>query len=104
MADMTRTDVKRIVESALRRVADFNGDIEAYTFKRFLTFHKEVFLSALKTGVLGFVRDESTHYDIDLTQDSIDEWATVGACIDDVLEHATLRRRNTKRLTQGDLS
>ena len=103
MADLARADVKRIVVDALRRVADFNGDIEGYNFKRFGVFQKEVFLAALKAGVLGFARNSNSHYDIDLTQDSIDEWPTLGDCIDDVLEHAYTRNRKTTRLDAADL-
>jgi hypothetical protein len=103
MADLQRSDVKAIVRDALRRVADFTGDIEAYTFDRFFQFHKEVFLAALKAGILGFVRGPRSSYDLDLTPDSIDDWATIGACIDDVLDKAYLRTRSTNRLTNADL-
>ncbi len=85
-------------------LADFNGDIEAFTFRRFGTFHKEVFLAALKAGVIATVRDEASHYDVDLTTDSFAVWPTVGDCITWVFDEAYTRRRQTRRLQNEDLA
>jgi hypothetical protein len=51
MPTLNRPLVKDIVARALQRVADFDGDIESFTFRRFGAFHKE-FLAALKAGIV----------------------------------------------------
>ncbi len=103
MPALTRNVAKNIVTDSLRRIADFNGDVEGYTFRRFGVFHKEVFLAALKAGVIVTARDENNHYDVDLTPDSFDQWPTVGDCITWVFDEAYTKRRQTERLRQADL-
>lgn len=103
MPILTRQGVKRIVEDALRRVADFDDDVEGYNFRRFGTFHKEVFLAALKSGVVGTVRDATSHYDVNLNADSFADWPTVGDCITWVFDESFPRKRQTRRLTSDDL-
>ncbi|UCG61255.1 MAG: hypothetical protein JSV52_13180 [Candidatus Zixiibacteriota bacterium] len=95
---------KEIVKQALKKVADFKGDnIEDFTFSRFQDFHKKLFLSALKKGVRSVRRDGKGFYDICLDDDSIEQWETVGDCIQWVYRNRQLYRTSSKKLPQSKL-
>lgn len=100
----TREMAKKVVSRALRAVADFSGkNIEEYVFKRFKTFHKEVFLSTLKKEIHSVNLDEHRYFDICLNEDSFKQWVTVGDCVEWVYENVVIRRAKTKKLSKTEL-
>ena len=99
-----QSDAKWVVMNALKDVADFRSDnIEHFTFRRFRTYHKSVFLASLKLSIQQVVEGDRKYYDIMLNDDSIDQWATVGDCINWIVQNRKLRIGTTRRLTRPDL-
>ena len=103
MAELTRAEVKTVVRKALKLVADFQGTFEHFTFNRFQKYHKMVFLEGVKNGINTIRPVEDRYYDIELTQDSIKKWKTIGDCIDWVLAKRRLRRGKSSVLSKNDL-
>ncbi|CAN5402063.1 hypothetical protein BH09BAC6_BH09BAC6_30080 [soil metagenome] len=88
MATLTRDQVKNVVTESLEKIADLPDDIETAPLTNMVPFQQQVFLSALKSilNALPFFMDDGTtsdaaFYDVDLTPDSINLWATGGDCI-----------------------
>ena len=89
MAFLTRKQIKKVVVDALGNVADIPNDVEKATFAGFNPDQKHIFLSSLK-GKLNSLpynmndgsQSHLAYYDVDLTPDSTDDWATVKDCID----------------------
>ena len=60
-----QSDAKWVVMNALKDVADFRSDnIEHFTFRRFRTYHKSVFLASLKLSIQQVVEGDRKYYDI----------------------------------------
>lgn len=94
MSYLTRTQVKRVVSSALRAVADLPQNIETTNFSSFNDFQKHLFLAALKSRLNAEpyhmnngTSNHLAYYDVDLMPDSVDDWPIVGDCIDFVTEN-----------------
>ena len=97
-------EAKTAVLASLREVADFAGTaIEAFTFRRFNSFHRQVFLGALKVRVQRTPRDDGGYYDVLLNDDSLDEWPTVGDCIKWIARNRKLRAGDASVLSPDDL-
>jgi len=58
MAFLEKNQIKEMVKSALKDVADFSGEIDSFEFKHFHEFHKKVFLTKLKESI-----NKSPYYD-----------------------------------------
>lgn len=103
MAFLTRDQVKSMTEKALRTVADFNGDIDTYSFQPFHEFHKMLFFSNLKKFLCDspyFDRNGNTSfdrfYDVPLNNTIIDKWKMIKECIDYIEQNQAVRARPTK--------
>jgi hypothetical protein len=103
MAFLDRVTVKKIVSESLRKVADFNGDIEGYSFQHFQEFHKAVFLNELRKRIIEhpFMHHDGTssmdqYYDVPLSLQVINTWPSLTACIDYTMGNQAVRPRPTK--------
>ena len=105
MEAIDRPISKQKVKEALTQVADFNGDIEEFTFSNFHSFHKKVFLASLKTYInqlscsddLGQVLTNE-YFDIDLNESLINQWQNMADCIDYVVTNQYRVVGNRKKI------
>lgn len=104
MPVIARADAKLIVEAALRLVADFNGDFEAFTFRSFKSYHKTVFLDSIKLGLNARRLSERRYLDIRLSEADFAAWPTLGDCVDWVVDNSRIAvARSDTTLRQADL-
>jgi len=105
MPAISRPDAKRIVREALKLVADFTGDFEAFTFRSFKGYHKTVFLDSIKLGLNAQRISARRYLDIELSDEVFAEWPTLGACVDWVVDNTgiAVSRSDTTTLPQADL-
>lgn len=103
MAFLTRDQVKSLTSKALKTVADFNGDIDNYSFQPFHEFHKMVFFANLKKLLCEspyFDREGNTSddrfYDVPLNNTIINKWKTISECIDYIEQNQAIRPRPAK--------
>jgi hypothetical protein len=103
MAFLSRDQVKALTEKALHTVADFNGDIDTYSFQPFHDFHKMLFFSHLKKVVCEspyYDKNGSTSfdrfYDVALNNTIINKWKTIKDCIDYIEQNQAVRPRPVK--------
>lgn len=92
MAYLNRTQVTEIVMEALRSVSDFSREIDQFKFEHFQDHHKKIFLEGLKRILNSkpyyYESGETTtskYYDVPLSMGKMDQWNTVGDCIEYVL-------------------
>lgn len=105
MAFLTREQVKEIATEALHEVADFNGDIENYSFEHFHDYHKNVFAISLKKLLMEspyYFRDGGTsmerYYDIPLSTGIINSWSSLTDCINYVTANQAVRMRDAQKV------
>jgi hypothetical protein len=94
MAFLNREQALDVVVEALEVIADIPEDVEELTFTSLNDRQDHIFLSALKSklNALPYNMNNGTttflaYYDVDLHPDSIDEWETVGACADWIVDN-----------------
>jgi len=95
MAFLSRDEVEAIVIKTLNLIADLpEGDIENTSLAMLNDDQKQIFLTALKSNINNYpyhLRDNSpsddAYYDIAITIAIIDDWKTVGDCIDWITEN-----------------
>jgi len=102
MPDIPELDRERIIDivtEALKEVADFqdDADIEGFSFQHFHDFHKKVFATTLKKEVLN-VKNDEFHYDIVLNENIIENWDTLGDCVDYIREENILYHSDTTNI------
>ncbi|WP_243350082.1 hypothetical protein [Parabacteroides sp. FAFU027] len=105
MAFLETDQIKEIAKCALKEVADFSGDIDSFEFKQFQEYHKTVFLTKLKElinklpyyGVDSKVNPEK-YYDVPLSKDTLNTWASVKDCINYVYENQTVKKRDPNKV------
>ncbi len=90
---------ERLVKKALKEVADFpdNANISSFSFQHFNDFHKLLFASALKKEVIS-IKDGSSHYDVVLNPNIINNWSTVQDCINYLVNNQQMMFRNTSKV------
>lgn len=105
MAFLSRDQIKGFVTSALHEVADFNGDVENYTFEHFHDYHKQVFANTLKKLIMQspyYDRNGNSsmdrYYDVPLSMTLINSWATIKESIDYVLSNQAVRPRDPRKV------
>lgn len=89
MTWLTRDDVEAIVTSALKEVADFNGDVENYTFDHFDKALMRTFIDAVDDGMRE--KGYTVVLSVSLIENYVELGKTVGEFIDyvnDSQEHA----------------
>lgn len=88
---LTRDQVKSIVLDALEKVADLPADPESAPFNQMQDEHKQVFLDWLKQLLNGYPYPDDNgagrYYDVPLSLDLLNGWATVKDCIDYIFEN-----------------
>lgn len=84
MSWLTRDQVKGCIEEALRKVADFPGDIEDYKIKELSDTHQVVFMNAI-ADVL-----KAKGFEITLSQSKLKGFTTMGGLIDYVKENQAM--------------
>ena len=82
MPPIDRPVAKECVKYGLKGIADFNGDIEGFTFSHWHVFHKTVFINL----VAACVRKKGSR--IVLNEQALDDFTTIGAFIDHVADDA----------------
>jgi hypothetical protein len=105
MNDFNRTTAKEIVRRALLEVADFNGDIEEFTFDLFQPFHISVFLNSLKQLVNktpcydehGNINSKE-YYNINLSLTLFKTWKKIRVCIDYVYNYHSRAKSETGKI------
>jgi hypothetical protein len=80
MSWLTRPEVKGCIEKALRKVADFPGDIEAYNIMELSNKHQVVFMNAIADEL------KAEGFEITLSQSKLQGFPNMGALIDYVKE------------------
>ncbi|HNP19217.1 MAG TPA: hypothetical protein PKL31_12330 [Fulvivirga sp.] len=105
MESIDRTTSKAQVTKALKNVADFNGDIESFTFSYFHDYHKNVFLRSLKNYINQLICSDdlgnqldTEYFDLDLTESLISGWSNMAVCIDYIVENHYRVVGNRKKL------
>jgi hypothetical protein len=103
MAFLDRTSVKKIVSRALHKVADFNGDVDTYSFGPFQEYHKVVFLNELRKEIIEhpYLRQDGTtstdrYYDVPLSLQVMGSWQSVKDCLEYTLNNQAVRQRPAK--------
>ena len=91
---------KECVKEALKRIADFSGDIESFTFNHWHEFHKTVFINAVAVCV----RKKGSR--IVLNEGMLKNFENIGEFIDFVREEAAFlgEPKPELREREGDLS
>lgn len=105
MNHFNRITAKEIVKKALLEVADFNGDIEEYTFVQFQPFHINVFLNSIKQHVNrtpcydehGNINTKE-YYNINLSYTLFKKWKKVKDCIDYVYTSRSRAKSETGKI------
>tara|TARA_R110001632_G_scaffold66891_3_gene157320 strand:- start:8406 stop:8711 length:306 start_codon:yes stop_codon:yes gene_type:complete len=100
MSTLNREQIKSIVTEALRSVADFNGDIENFTFEHFQEYSKQVFTNKLVELInaapfynyLG-VLDSTQCYRVVLSNSIVNSWVTLEDCINYIEENIAVGPR-----------
>jgi len=78
MPPINRPTSKECTRTALKGIADFNGDIESFTFAHWHDFHKTVFINLLAACI----RKKGSR--IVLNENMLDDFANIGELIDHV--------------------
>jgi len=86
-------------------VADFNGDVDNYSFQHFHEFHRKVYVNVLKRQIMNspyFDRNGSSsmdrYYDVPLSMAVANGWEYVKESIDYVLSNQSVRERNPNKV------
>ena len=100
MPPIDRPASKECAATALKGIADFNGDIEGFTFSHWHDFHKTVFINLLA----GCIRKKGSR--IVLNEKKLDDFASIGDLIDHVEDKAVYLGEPERNLKEGggDLS
>ncbi|MEQ9168394.1 MAG: hypothetical protein RLO12_19205 [Fulvivirga sp.] len=106
MAFLTRDQIKNFASNALHEVADFNGDIDNYTFNNFHEFHRKVYVNELKRQIMSspyFDREGNEsmdrYYDVPLSMGVANGWTQIKESIDYVVANQAVRARNPNKVT-----
>ncbi|WKD86349.1 hypothetical protein KCTC32516_01724 [Polaribacter huanghezhanensis] len=99
MALLTRNQIKEIVKKALKKVADFNGDIEEFPDTDFISMpllSKQKFLQNLKIDINDHQyynpegqEAEGKHYDVSLSINEFENWSNITDCINYIKTYHT---------------
>ncbi|NVN95847.1 MAG: hypothetical protein HXX18_11245 [Bacteroidetes bacterium] len=105
MAFLNKNQIKETVNTALKNVADFTGEIDNYEFKNFHEFHKNVFINKLKELInsgpyydrAGNIEYER-YYDVPLSIQIFNTWVTINDCIQFIYNNQIVKMRNPNKI------
>ncbi len=99
MPPINRDSAKQCVRGSLKRISQFNGDCESFTFNHWHDFHKRVFINLVAACV------SAKGSRIVLNETMIENHPTVGSFIDYVTANAVYlgEPRPDLQESQGDL-
>jgi len=100
MSTLTKEQTTKIVEKALLEVADFNGEIQDFSFTHFHDLSKQVFANKL----VELIKEAPYHdddgnvipvlrYDLVLSMSTVNSWQTLEDCINYVFNDVGATQR-----------
>lgn len=105
MAFLTRDQIKNFAATALHEVADFNGDIDNYSFANFHEFHRKLYVNELKRQIMNSPyydrngnQSMDRYYDVPLSMAAANGWTQIKESIDYVLANQAVRARNPHKV------
>jgi hypothetical protein len=100
MAFLSKNQIKDIIQSALKEVADFTGDIENYNFNHFKEYHKKLFVTKIKELIMKspyYDRNGNSstdrYYDVPFSNSTVNSWRTLDDCINYTFNNQMVRQR-----------
>jgi len=106
MAFLSRDQIKGFAKESLHEVADFDGDVDNYSFQNFHEFHRKIYVNELKRQIINspyFDRNGGSsmdrYYDVPISMAVANGWVSVKESIDYILSNQSVRARNPNKIT-----
>ncbi len=101
--EFTKAMARTVVRAALKKVADFKGNIDKFKFHNFQDYHKKIFVSTIRTEIRAIKLSPRRHLDIKVGIGDIKKWDHMEACMLWLLENFGVTITNAKWLTPNNL-